>query len=590
VGLVGINAPAAGAQGFVFEETENYDVLIVIEPSGSLLVTETIVQQFGSTQRHGILRYIPDRLPYGDTYDRVYPIELVSVQTSGDTPDDVETSEEEGNFVIRIGDPDVEVTGRHTYEITYRVEGAMNGFATHDELYWNAIGDRWEQSVRHAHVVIEAPRAVTRVACFRGPFGSTLSCERSQVKQGRGIFTQNDLPAFNGLSVVAAIPRGTVASTAPILEERWSLDRAFRRTPATLGGGVGLLVLVVGGFGWLTWRRGRDVRFRGSQVDQVMGGPVETETQAVPLFERATSVVEFAPPDGLRPGQVGTLIDEEANTLDVSATIVDLAVRKYLSIEEIPKTWLLGKPDWKLRRLPPPAGDHVLAYETRLLEGLFEDGDEVELSDLRKTFAARLQRVKDALYDDMVARKWFLRRPDKVRQAWVGIGVVALLVAAGLTVALARYTTFGLLGIPLVIGGLLLVVGAKRMPARTARGTAMTRRVDGFRIVIEKAEEHMSRWAEQQNVFTRFLPFAVVFGVTDKWASAFEALGQLPSDTSWYLSSRPFVYAQFADSIDAFTVTTSGTISSTPAGSGGSGFGGGGFSGGGGGGGGGGSW
>ena len=58
----------------------------------------------------------------------------------------------------------------------------------------------------------------------------------------------------------------------------------------------------------------------------------------------------------------------------------------------------------------------------------------------------------------------------------------------------------------------------------------------------------MSQWAEQENVFTRFLPYAVVFGVTDKWAKAFESLGQLPSDTTWYVSSRPFVYAQFADS------------------------------------------
>ncbi len=279
------------------------------------------------------------------------------------------------------------------------------------------------------------------------------------------------------------------------------------------------------------WRRGRDVRFRGSQVDQVMGGPVDAETQAVPLFEKNVSVVEFAPPEDLRPGQVGTLIDEEANTLDVSATIVDLAVRKYLVIEEIPKTWMLGKADWNLRRLPDPEGDHLLPYEEKLRDGLFEDGDQVELSELRKKFAERLQKVKDALYDDMVSRKWFLRRPDKVRQTWTVIGILALSAGIALTIVLAYFTKLGLLGIPLVIGALLLLIGAKRMPARTAKGTAMTRRVNGFRIVIEKAEEHMSKWAEQENVFTRFLPFAVVFGVTDKWAKAFDSLGQLPNDT-----------------------------------------------------------
>jgi uncharacterized membrane protein len=584
-------ATPARAQGFVFESTPRFDVNIVIEPSGDLLITETIVQEFGSTPRHGILRFIPNRLRYDDEFDRVYPIELLSVNASPpNTPTDVETKDENGNFVIRIGDPDTEITGRHTYEIVYRVQGAMNGFADHDELFWNAIGDQWEQSIGEMNVRVTGPADITRVACFLGTFGSTTPCSQAQItKKGDAVFSQSNLPAFQAMSVVTALPPGTVASTAPILDERWSFDKAFSRTPVTVGGGMGLLVLVVGGLGFVMWRRGRDVRFRGSQIDQVMGGPADAETEQVPVFVRNVDVVEFAPPEDLRPGQVGTLIDEEANTLDVSATIVDLAVRKYLVIEEIPKTWMLGKADWNLRRLPDPQGDHLLPYEEKLRDGLFEDGDQVELSELRKKFAERLQKVKDALYNDMVSRKWFLRRPDRVRQIWVVIGSLALSAGIALTIVLASFTKLGLLGIPFALGGLLLLIGAKWMPARTAKGTAMTRRVNGFRIVIEKAEEHMSKWAEQENVFTRLLPYAVVFGVTDKWAKAFESLGQLPSDTTWYVSSRPFVYTQFADSIDSFAVTTSGTIASTPAGSGGSGFSGGG-AGGGGGGGGGGSW
>ncbi|HET7929024.1 MAG TPA: DUF2207 domain-containing protein [Actinomycetota bacterium] len=578
------------AQGSAFESTPRFDVHIVIEDSGDLRVTETIVQEFGDTPRHGILRFIPNRVRYDDEFDRVYPIDLESVRASPGTPTDVETADEDGNFSIRIGDPDTTITGRHTYEIVYRVRGAMNGFADHDELFWNAIGDRWEQPIGQMNVRVTGPADITRIACYQGPFGSTIPCDGSRItKQGDAIFQQSNLPAFQAMSVVVALPSGTVASTAPILDERWSLDAAFSRTPVTVGGGMALLVLVVGGLGATMWRRGRDVRFTGSQVDQVMGGPVDAETQAVPLFEKNVDVVEFAPPEGLRPGQVGTLVDEAANTLDVSATIVDLAVRKYLVIEEIPKTWLLGKADWNLRRLPDPEGDNLLPYETRLRDGLFEDGDQVELSQLRKRFAERLQKVKDAMYDDMVSRKWFLRRPDRVRQTWVVIGSLVLSAGIALTIVLATFTKLGLLGIPFALGGLLLLIGARWMPARTAKGTAMTRRVNGFRIVIEKAEEYMSKWAEQENVFTRFLPYAVVFGVTDKWAKAFESLGQLPSDTTWYVSSRPFVYAQFADSIDSFSVTTSGTIASTPAGSGSSGFGGGG-AGGGGGGGGGGSW
>ena len=167
-------APAsAGGQGFVFESTPRFGVTIVIEPSGDLLITETIVQEFGSTERHGIFRNIPNRLRYDNEFDRVYPIDLISVNASADTPDDVETKEENGNFVIRIGDPDTTITGRHTYEIVYRVEGAMNGFDSHDELFWNVIGNEWEQSIGEMNVRVSAPTDVTRVACFEGTFGST---------------------------------------------------------------------------------------------------------------------------------------------------------------------------------------------------------------------------------------------------------------------------------------------------------------------------------------------------------------------------------------------------------------------------------
>ena len=589
LGLV-LFGPTAKGQGFVFESTPSFSVDIEIQPSGDLLITETIVQEFGSTARHGIFRYIPDRLRYDDRYDRVTPIDLVSVTaTPPGTPADVETSSDSGSFVIRIGDPDRTVTGRHTYTIVYRVEGAMNGFADHDELYWNAIGDRWEQSIGEMHVRVEGPAPITRSACFQGPFGSTLGCERFQVKNGVATFTQTNLGAYNAMSVVVVLPPHTVADTAPILDERWNAARAFSVTPVTAGGSAALLMVVVGGFAWLLWRRGRDLRYRGSPIDQVMGGPIETEVQAVPLFEPGEGPVEFAPPEDIRPGEVGTLIDEEANTLDVTATIVDLAVRKFLVIEEIPKEWFLGKPDWKLIKLPQdPAA--LLTYERTLYDGIFEDGDEVLLSGLKKTFSARLQKVKDALYRDVVSKKWFLRRPDTIRSLWTGIGIGALVAGIAITVVLAIFTHAGLLGIPFVVGGLLVVSGGHRMPRRTAKGTAMTRRVNGFRRVIETAEEHTAKWAEHENVFTRFLPYAIVFDVTDKWAKAFEGLGQMPNDMSWYVSSRAFVYAEFADSMGSFAVTTSGTISATPAGSGGSGFGGGGFSGGGGGGGGGGSW
>jgi uncharacterized protein (TIGR04222 family) len=580
---------AAPAQAQVGQRIADYDVDITIGDDGTLTIVETIDYDFGPFRRHGILRDIPIRLRYDDTYDRVYPLDVVQVRASEGTPADYAVESVSGGITrIRVGDADIEITGRHTYELTYTVEDALNGFRDHDELYWNAIGTEWSAPIERATVTVRAPAELSEVACFQGYQGSTLPCDKAVARGAEARFAQSGLGPFSGVTVVVGLPKGAVPEPVPVLEERWSLGRAYEATPATLGGTALVGLAAVGGVMALVWRRGRDRRYRGSQVDQVMGNPTG-EHQAVPIGEAdASAPVEFAPPDDLRPGQMGTLIDEQANVLDVSATLVDLAVRGYLLIQEIPKDGWFGKPDWRLIRLERTDED-LLTYERRLLNGLFRDGTEVTISELKNVFAARLHGVQESLYADAVQRGWFSERPDKVRNRWYALGVLALIVAGGLAFVLAAFTRWGLLGLPLIAGAVLLLFAAKRMPARTAKGTAMVRRVRGFRTVIETAETHMSRWAEKERVFTRFLPFAIVFGCTDRWAKAFESLGVQP-DTSWYISSHPFVFAQFAHSMEGFAVTTGGTIASTPSGSGSSGFSGGGFSGGGGGGGGGGSW
>jgi hypothetical protein len=586
-GEVLVGSPPARAQAF--ERIPSYDVAIRVERDDSIVIRETIVYDFGSQQRHGIFRDVPTTLRYDDTFDRVYPLTVLSVSGSSGTPVQYTTEAIEGGETrIKIGDPDRTITGKHTYELTYRIDHALNGFRGHDELYWNAIGDDWPVTIDRATVRVDAPGAIERIACFAGPTGSNLPCGTAKLRNGVARFAQGGLPPYQALTVAVGLPKGMVAEPKPVLRERWSVRRAFSATPPIVGASAALLALVLAGFGALVWRTGRDRRYAGSPIDVVMGAPKGTPDQAVPLFEQGTAPVEFAPPDDLRPGQMGTLLDEVANPLDVTATIVDLAVRGYLVIEEVPKEHWWGRTDWTLKRRAP-ADEALLEYEESLLTGLFETGDEVRVSSLKARFVDRLRKVQDALYRNASAKGWFVGRPDKVRARWRAAGVGALLVAGGLEFVAVRWTRLGLVALPLVLGGLLLTIGASWMPRRTPKGTGLVRRVKGFRTVIATAETHMARWAEQANVFTRYLPYAIVFGLTDKWAKAFEALAQEP-DTSWYVSSRPFVLHEFTDSIEGFSVTSAGTIASTPSGSGGSGFGGGGSAGGGGGGGGGGSW
>jgi uncharacterized membrane protein YgcG len=587
VPLLLLLAGPAGAQS-AEEIIHDYGVEIQILPDGDLRITETIDYDFGSQLRHGIFRAIPTRFPYDDVNDRVFPIEDIEVQS--DAPEDIEISEEGSLTTIRIGDPDVEISGRHTYTLTYRVEGALNAFTDHDELFWNAIGDEWQASIARAQVAVRASGAIQRVACFQGYEGSTEPCAVAEFEGPRARFSPGrSLVPYEGMTVVVAIPKGTVPEPEPILEERWSAARAFGVNAGTVTASLAVLAILGGALFRMWSREGRDRRFLGSPIDQVMGSP-SSEDQAVPLGEGdAEAPVEFAPPEGVRPGQIGTLIDERANVIDVTATIVDLAGRGSLLIQEVPDRGLFSKADWNLIRLEKGETE-PLPFEKKLLEGLFRDGNEVKVSELKTTYSERLHGVEQSLYEDAMREKWFRARPDQVRTRWAGRGALLAVGGGALTFVLARWTHWGLVGIPVIVAGVALALMARRMPARTAKGTAMLRRIRGFRRVIATAETHMSRWAEEENVFTRYLPYAIVFGLTKKWAKAFEDLGVQPDTSSWYVGPPAFTAMAFADSIDGFAVTTGGTLASTPASSGSSGFGGGGFSGGGGGGGGGGSW
>lgn len=579
----------ARAQAFG-ERIIAYGIDVTIERDGLLRIVERIEYDFGSEPRHGIFRDIVTRQRYDDTYDREYALTVESVEADrGASAKYVtESTPLAGQTRVKIGDADLTTTGAHTYRIAYTLAGTLNGFPDHDEFYWNVIGAQWPVPIIGATVRVHLPSdARPNVACYAGPTGSSLACDAAQAGAGDATFGQARLDAYENLTIVVGFPKGVVPEPQPTLVERWSLQRAFRLD--WLRGGAALVLLV--GSVWavirLVWREGRDLRWRGAPVAVVFGGTAGE--QRVPLFEGGAYAIEYTPPDDIRPGQIGTLLDEVAHPRDVSASIVDLAARGYLHIEEIPAEGWFGKPDWRFtRRLPTPeTKPPPRTYEQQLLDGLFQQGDTVLLSSLRQQFAARLAEVQGRLYDDVVEQGWFARRPDSQRSAYLGVSILALIVTGGLLVAATIFTTFALVPVPLVVASLLLLALHTRMPRRTAQGTAALRRTLGFRQFIETAETRRAEFAERAGLFYEYLPYAVVFGCVDRWAKAFEGLALQPPD--WYRSQSAFNAIYFGQAMDGFADTTSSALVSTPGGSGGSGFGGG-SSGGGGGGGGGGSW
>jgi hypothetical protein len=583
--LVGSSAvPGAAQDG---ERIRSYEVEVDALPSGRIHVVETIDYDFGGNQKHGIYRNIPVRFDYDDDYRREYPLRSVRVTGTPGTP--VQTKvERSGDYVnIRVGDPDRTITGTHRYVLSYDVDGAINRFESHDELFWNAIGVEWAVPIDSGSVTVRTSGAIETVACFAGPEGSRIPCASARADGTSAYFSQGALGAYEGLSVVVALPAGYAATPGPVLKEKWKFSKAF--SPSAVPAGLAVLVLVSGVYAVarLTWRTGRDRRWPGlvPGLEPVAGAAVPEEH--VPLFGRGAVSVEYEPGDDMRPALMGVLMDEQADPLDVTATVVDLAVRRHLTIEELPRRGLFRRRDWKIRRLDAPTVD-LARWESTLLAALFEKGDEVEVSDLKNEFHTHLKQIQEQLYADVVTSGWFTRRPDSERGRWFGIAMGVVVLGGGLTWLLAKYTSFGLVGVATVLVGLVLLSVHKRMPFRTAKGTAALDRARAFRRYLATAEAEQLRYEEREGIFARYLPYAVVLGEAERWAKAFGDLGgKAAQELYWYSGPNGWSAADFGDSMSSFATSTAGTLASAPGG--GSGFGGGG-AGGGGGGGGGGSW
>jgi hypothetical protein len=569
-GLV-LAASAAPARAQAAERILAYDVDLRIEPSGSLLVSERIAYDFGVSDRHGIFRDLPVRFRYNDRFDRVYPVHVLKVSGSPGTPTHHELEDVDATTLrIRIGDPDQTITGRHDYTIVYRVEGALNGFPDHDELYWNAVGTQWAVPIERASAKVRAPAAIGQVACYAGPSGSGAQCGSSGADGSTASFATTQLGMYEGMTVAVRFPTGAVPTPRPILDERWSLARAFSATAGTLGVAGGVLLLVLLGLGWLLGAAGRDRRRGGAAA--------------------GTPVLEPAPPEGIRPGQAGLLVNEVVRPMDVVATLVDLGVRGYLRIEELnQREWMT--PDWRLVKLKPE-DDDLLDYERVLFKGLFRprsypDGlQAVRLSEFQQRFHDQYERVRAELYEDAVRRRWFAHRPDMVRWRWIALGVLATVAGAAVTALLAWRTHFGLAGIPLLLAGPVLAVRARSLPGRLPAGAELHRRVLGFRSYLSKGGADPAGPALAADQLSPYLPYAIAFGLTDQWTRAFALVGA-PPQLPWYDGHQPYAPDRFRDRIETFSSSSADTLTSVPpAATGSSGFGGGGGSFGGGGGGG----
>jgi hypothetical protein len=603
------------------EKATRYHVDFVLREDGSVDVTETITWQFPSGEsRHGIERYVKIRAGYQDsasTY-REYPISEVSASSPTGAPADTRVIDENGVYAkIRVGRADETVQGTQTYVVRYHLGAVMNGFSDHAEFYYDLLDPSNNQLYENVTASVTGPSPVDKVDCFIGERGSTQHCQGTT--GATATFSAGTVQPRSGVSILASLPLQGFGTLAPQLH-RGAVSPDGQVTTSegskalgalALGTGITLPLLAAGLMGVLVWTRGRDEQYAGLTPGLTPGVGQQATVVRGPT---PTVAVQFTPPEGVQPGLVGTVIDETANTVDVAATLVDLAVRGHLRIEQIGGGGLVHRKDWRLTRTEPTpeqARIPLRIYEAELLAGVFSDGRQVvDLSDLKNRFKPTLTKVQAQMYDEVVQRGWFRRSPQAQRGTWQGLGF--FIVAAGfvslfwLHEPLSRIASgAGLpfspsyaLSVGAIVAGVITMVLGRRMAARTAEGSAVLAQSKGFKQYLVTAEAGQIRWEEAQDVFSRYLPYAIVFGVASQWAATFQQVAAAAAAAGhplvmpvWYLGGDYGSFSGIADGMDSFASTAGSTFTSTPGSSGGSGFSaGGGFSGGGGGGGGGGSW
>jgi hypothetical protein len=601
---------------------DRFDAEYTVRADGGLLVTERIELRFDGSW-NGFIRTIPVRYRTDAGFDYRLGLDIRAVLDDAGAPLRHESSREGNDRAIRIWVPGAEDTTR-VVVLRYDVANALRFFdagdpeGARDELYWNVTGDEWEMPIRRASARVLLPAGATgvRAVAFTGAEGSTGSDAVTVIENGavRVTSTRGFAP-HEGLTLAVAWDPGVVDRPGA----------AARVVSFLLGNGI-LFIPIFAFFGmfrlWL--RRGRDPK----------AGAV---------------VVQYEPPHELTPAELGTLVDHSVDMRDVTATLVDLAVRGYLTIEEREQKKLLGltsSREFVFHRAPDAgAWQELLPHEEKLLIGLFgrqprPEGppataqviptenmqalrsaagapgfggaiarvaqqaveraetsllarvgprDSVTLSQLENTFYQHLGGIRGGVYDRLIGRGYYHRRPDHVKGAYVGVGagIGALLFVSGLWLADQGLTSHVAAVVAAFLTAGILVGFGLVMPARTPSGAAARTASLGFREFLSRVEsDRFRRMITSPAQFERFLPHAMALGVEDRWAAAFD--GMLNEPPNWYRGSAPgrFRAVALTRSLGTMSTRAGSAMTSKPKSSGGSGFSGGRSGGGGGGGGG----
>jgi hypothetical protein len=480
---------------------------IHVNKDGSAEVTERITLVFVG-EWHGIHRIIPIEYPgpHGTNYELYLDVTSVGDGEGGKLK--YESSVSNGSRDLKIYIPDAVDTTR-TVEITYRVRNGTRFFEDHDEFYWNVTGNDWPVPIDHAAAIVHFPDSAAgslRAQAFTGVYGSTERDATANVDGAAAQFeTNNPLPMRGGLTIDVYIPKDILEEPGTITRLLWFLG----------GNPVVFLPLVTLGVMFsLWWYKGRDP---------------DPGMSVAPMYE---------PPAGISPAEAGTLLDDTIHPRDITSTMVDLAVRGYIKIEEVEEKGLLfTHKDYRFHLLKPMAQwtDKELApHERVMLENVFQGGSETRLSNLKNRFYTAVPVIRQDIMSELKNKGIYLLDPESANGYSIGAAVVILILFAIFQyIGWANFfNSVPLLIVSVLVAALVWWLFARVMTAKTVKGARTRIAVLGFQEFMNRVDAERLK-VVPPTTFEKFLPYAMALGVEHHWAQAFAGIVKDPPQ--WYV-------------------------------------------------------
>ncbi|NQU36079.1 MAG: DUF2207 domain-containing protein, partial [Actinobacteria bacterium] len=529
--LGGLLYPLVGGSGSASSTTDpatitNYSAEYNVNDDGTMTTTEVLTVNF-PVQRRGIFQFWDVDNP-SDPRGRYIP-KIESVTRDG-LPEAYETYWQDGNsiYVAKIGRADVTLPlGQHTYTIRYTTDGVISPFSagadktfpstagtaapnSESAFFWNVIAPGWQMAIKDATIKVNLPNATGQVQCAAGVTSGSASaaagfgpCEVAGAGTKNLTLTAKNIPPVSGMTVRATMqPPNPPQVTLPWTSQ-W--DAIFGRTVPLVV--LVLLLSVIGAVVGFLWAR--------------------TSREDPPGFP-----VMYAPPKGLGPVQTKYMAYEEVGSHGLAATLYYLADQRLVQLERrSDDSWLVTgigtQEQWAA--VDPVSRATATKLGVTMQGGWF-------LAEKTKAAGEVLASAKTGVVSE--TRQWSKSAGLTVtaanEQLGRGLWLVALIVA-GLGFIFGPATMYGLPFAAFALGGVGFIqtgVGTRR----TTAGREVWSRSAGFeRLLSTDSSQDRFDFAANKDLFISFIPYAIAFGVADKWAEKYRMYThEEPPDPFWY--------------------------------------------------------